>query len=95
MRTLETDLVVTSDGRANVLRIPPGIRGGKYHAVLVIDDEPLANATVKTKSRAPSVNIAFAENMGSVPLYSFCTPGSFTKSAQDNAACSQAHNFSL
>lgn len=51
MRTIETDLVVTSDGRANVLRMPPGIRGGKYHAVLVIDDEPLANGTAKTKSR--------------------------------------------
>ena len=44
MRTIETDLVVTSDGRANVLRIPSDIRGGKYHAVLVIDDEPLAKA---------------------------------------------------
>jgi hypothetical protein len=51
MRTIETDLVVTSDGRANVLRMPPGIRGGKYHAVLVIDDEPLADTT-KIKGRA-------------------------------------------
>ena len=51
MRTIETDLIVTSDGRANVLRIPPDVRGGKYHAVLVIDDEPLADSTAKTKAR--------------------------------------------
>ncbi len=52
MRTIETDLVVTSDGRANVLRMPPGIRGGKYRAILVIDDEPQAIATPETKSRS-------------------------------------------
>ena len=51
MRTIETDLVVTSDGKVNVLRIPPGIRGGKYHAVLIIDDEPVAKATAKMKGR--------------------------------------------
>ena len=51
MRTIETDLVVTSDGRANVLRMPPGIRGGKYHAILVIEDEPLTDTT-KIKGRA-------------------------------------------
>jgi len=52
MRTIETDLVVTPDGRANVLRIPPDVRGGKYHVVLVIDDRPLVDTTVKAKGRA-------------------------------------------
>jgi len=52
MRTIETDLVVTSDGRANVLYIPPDVRGGQYHVVLVIDDGPLADATTKTRGRA-------------------------------------------
>ncbi len=52
MRTIETDLVVTSAGWANVLRIPPDVRGGKYHAVLVIDDEPLADVTAKKQGRA-------------------------------------------
>lgn len=51
MRTIETDLVVTSGGRANVLRMPPDVRNGKYHAVLVIDDEPLDDATVPQKGR--------------------------------------------
>jgi hypothetical protein len=52
MRTIETDLVVTSDGRANVLHIPSDVRGGQYHVVLVIDDGPLADATTKTRGRA-------------------------------------------
>jgi hypothetical protein len=52
MRTIETDLVVTSDGRANVLHIPPDVRGGQYHVVLVIDDEPLADAPTRTRGRA-------------------------------------------
>ena len=51
MRTIETDLVVTPDGRANVLCMPPDVRNGKYHAVLVIDDMPLADATARTKGR--------------------------------------------
>ncbi len=51
MKTIETDLVVTSDGRANVLRMPPGIRDGKYNAVLVINDEPLSDTTI-IKGRA-------------------------------------------
>jgi hypothetical protein len=52
MRTIETDLVVTPDGRANVLRIPPDVRGGKYHVVLVIDDRSFVDTTVKAKGRA-------------------------------------------
>ena len=51
MRTIETDLVVMPDGRARVLHVPPGIRGGKYHAILVIEDEPLTDTT-KAKGRA-------------------------------------------
>ncbi len=51
MRTIETDLVVTSDGRANVLHMPSDVRGGQYHVVLVIDDGPLADATTKTRGR--------------------------------------------
>lgn len=51
MRTIETDLVVTTDGRANVLRIPADVRGGQYRAVLVIDDEPLADVAAKKKGR--------------------------------------------
>ena len=51
MRTIKTDLVVMPDGRARVLHVPPGIRGGKYHAILVIEDEPLTDAT-ETKGRA-------------------------------------------
>ena len=49
MKTIETDLVVMSDGRANVLHLPPDIRGGKYHAVLVIDDNPLADIAKKRR----------------------------------------------
>jgi hypothetical protein len=52
MRTIETDIVVTSDGRANVLHIPSDIRGGQYHVVLVIDDGPLADAPTRTRGRA-------------------------------------------
>lgn len=51
MRTIETDLIVMPDGKARVLHVPPGIRGGKYHAILVIDDEPLGDTT-KAKGRA-------------------------------------------
>jgi hypothetical protein len=51
MRTIETDLVVTSDGRANVLHLPSDIRGGQYHVVLVIDDGPIADTTTKTRGR--------------------------------------------
>jgi hypothetical protein len=52
MRTIETDLIVTSDGRANVLHIPPDVRDGQYHVVLVIDDEPLAEVPTRTRGRA-------------------------------------------
>ncbi len=48
---IETNLVVMPDGRASVLHLPPGIRGGKYHAILVIEDEPLTD-TSKIKGRA-------------------------------------------
>jgi hypothetical protein len=50
MRTIETDLIVMPDGRARVLHLPPDIRGGKYHAILVIEDEPLTD--IKAKGRA-------------------------------------------
>jgi hypothetical protein len=51
MRTIETDLVVMPDGRARVLHVPPGVRGGTYHAILVIEDQPLTDTT-KAKGRA-------------------------------------------
>lgn len=52
MRTIETDLLVMPDGKANVLRLPPGLRLGKYHAVVVIDDEPLKDMAVRKKRPA-------------------------------------------
>ncbi len=52
MRTIETDLVVTPDGKANVLRMPPDVRRGKYHAVVVIDDAPLQSASAQKKRPA-------------------------------------------
>lgn len=39
MRTIETDLLVNSNGKANVLHIPADIRRGIYHAVVIIDDK--------------------------------------------------------
>ena len=42
MRTIETDLTVRTDGRATVnIKLPLDIELGQYHAVIIIDDQPI------------------------------------------------------
>jgi hypothetical protein len=43
MRTIETDITVTSDGMAVVeLRLPPTIPPGKHRAVMIMDEGEVA-----------------------------------------------------
>lgn len=50
MRTIETDLLVNSNGKANVLHMPADIRRGIYHAVVIIDD---GEVTTDGKAKKP------------------------------------------
>ncbi len=50
MRTIETDLLVTADGKADVLHMPTDIRRGIYHAVVIIDDRQVTANGEEKKS---------------------------------------------
>ncbi len=48
MRTIETDLTVRTDGRATVnIKLPLDIELGQYHAVIIIDDQPINSLFAK------------------------------------------------
>ncbi len=54
MRTIETDLTVRTDGRATVnIKLPLDIELGQYHAVIIIDDQPIIKKKAKKAIRLP------------------------------------------
>jgi hypothetical protein len=53
MRTIETDVLVTRDGRARIeLTLPEDIPPGRHRAVVVLDERPLSMASSGIRSFA-------------------------------------------
>jgi hypothetical protein len=43
MKTIETDVLVTQDGRIRIdLKLPRGIPPGRHRAVVVLDEQPVS-----------------------------------------------------
>ncbi len=54
MRTITTDLTVGTGGKAVVnMPLPPDIKYGKYRAVIIIEDKPIAVREAKQNIRLP------------------------------------------
>lgn len=51
MRTIETDLVVSRDGKARVMHLPIDVQQGKYHAVVIIDDSHPSGITTPPRKK--------------------------------------------
>ncbi|MEQ9370382.1 MAG: hypothetical protein RIG63_15385 [Coleofasciculus chthonoplastes F3-SA18-01] len=56
MRTLETTVNVTSDGKITV-QLPPDVPAGEYQVVLVINQTAVPEASGKQEKRPPSTSL--------------------------------------
>jgi hypothetical protein len=53
MRTIETDILVTQDGRARIdLTLPEGIPPGRHRAVVVLDERAVSTVSPAVRSLA-------------------------------------------